>query len=72
MIQLHRYIGATIDVPAGDIGVGGREIGYLYGAYKRLTTSYEGVLTVRASTTVVVVRTEATGFAPFWYNFSQQ
>ena len=41
MLQLHRYIGATIDVPAGDIGVGGREIGYLYGMYKRLTTKYE-------------------------------
>ena len=45
MVQLHRYIGALVDVPAGDIGVGGREIGYLYGAYKRLTTKYEGVLT---------------------------
>jgi len=45
MLQLHKHIGARIDVPAGDIGVGAREIGYLYGAYKQLTSSYEGVLT---------------------------
>jgi glutamate dehydrogenase (NADP+) len=45
MLELHKHIGARIDVPAGDIGVGSREIGYLYGAYKKLTSSYEGVLT---------------------------
>jgi glutamate dehydrogenase (NADP+) len=45
MIELHKHIGARIDVPAGDIGVGAREIGYLFGAYKQLTSSYEGVLT---------------------------
>ena len=45
MTELHRHIGATIDVPAGDIGVGGREVGYMFGQFKRLTRSYEGVLT---------------------------
>ena len=45
MTELHKYIGATTDVPAGDIGVGGREIGYLFGAYKKLTSKYEGILT---------------------------
>lgn len=45
MTELYRYIGADEDVPAGDIGVGAREIGYLYGQYKRITGVYEGVLT---------------------------
>ncbi len=45
MTELYKYIGENEDVPAGDIGVGGREIGYLYGQYKRLTGQYEGVLT---------------------------
>src|SRR5680860_576568 len=45
MTELSKYIGADIDVPAGDIGVGGREIGYMFGMYKRLRNSYEGVLT---------------------------
>ncbi|MED9821672.1 MAG: NADP-specific glutamate dehydrogenase [Christensenellales bacterium] len=45
MTELHKYIGADVDVPAGDIGTGAREIGYLYGQYKRLTGRYEGVLT---------------------------
>ena len=45
MTELYRYIGADVDVPAGDIGTGAREIGYLYGQYKRLTGRYEGVLT---------------------------
>lgn len=45
MTELYRYIGADVDVPAGDIGVGAREIGYLYGQYKRITGVYEGVLT---------------------------
>ena len=48
MTELYRHIGADTDVPAGDIGVGGREIGYLYGQYKRLTGLYEGVLTERS------------------------
>ena len=45
MTELYRHIGADVDVPAGDIGTGAREIGYLYGQYKRLTSRYEGVLT---------------------------
>ena len=68
MIQLHRYIGATIDVPAGDIGTGGREIGYMYGAYKRLTTRYEGVLTGKGLTYGgSLARTEATGYGTFYF-----
>ena len=43
--ELYKYIGADTDVPAGDIGTGAREIGYMYGQYKRLTGLYEGVLT---------------------------
>ncbi|MDN3519770.1 NADP-specific glutamate dehydrogenase [Aquisalimonas lutea] len=45
MTELHRHIGATVDVPAGDIGVGTREIGYLYGHYRRLSGRYEGTIT---------------------------
>ena len=68
MTQLFRYIGATVDVPAGDIGVGGREIGYLYGAYKRLTTSYEGVLTGKGlNFGGSLARTEATGYGTVYF-----
>lgn len=68
MVQLFRYIGATVDVPAGDIGVGGREIGYLYGAYKRLTTSYEGVLTGKGlNYGGSLARTEATGYGTVYF-----
>ena len=68
MLQLHRYIGATIDVPAGDIGVGGREIGYLYGMYKRLTTKYEGVLTGKPlNFGGSLARTEATGYGTVYF-----
>src|SRR5690606_10251801 len=45
MTELYRHIGADTDVPAGDIGVGGREIGYLFGQYKRLANQFNGVLT---------------------------
>ena len=45
MTELHKYIGPRIDVPAGDIGVGAREIGYLFGEYKKITSSYDGILT---------------------------
>lgn len=63
MTELHKYIGADTDVPAGDIGVGGREIGYLYGQYKRLTGLYEGVLTGKGLTYGgSLARTEATGY----------
>ncbi|MBQ3893748.1 MAG: NADP-specific glutamate dehydrogenase, partial [Clostridia bacterium] len=50
MTELFKYIGADTDVPAGDIGVGAREIGFLYGQYKRLTDLYEGVLTGKGLT----------------------
>lgn len=63
MSELHKYIGAYTDVPAGDIGVGAREIGYMYGQYKRLTGLYEGVLTGKGLTYGgSLVRTEATGY----------
>jgi glutamate dehydrogenase (NADP+) len=63
MTELNKYIGADIDVPAGDIGVGGREIGYLFGQYKRIRGSYEGVLTGKGLTYGgSLARTEATGY----------
>ncbi|MBQ9643845.1 MAG: NADP-specific glutamate dehydrogenase [Lachnospiraceae bacterium] len=63
MTELYKYIGKDVDVPAGDIGVGGREIGYLYGQYKRITGLYEGVLTGKGlSYGGSLVRTQATGY----------
>lgn len=63
MTELSRYIGADIDVPAGDIGTGAREIGYLFGQYKRLKGTYEGVLTGKGlDFGGSLVRTEATGY----------
>ena len=63
MTELYKYIGADVDVPAGDIGTGAREIGYLYGQYKRLTNRYEGVLTGKGlSYGGSLARTEATGY----------
>ena len=63
MTELYKYIGQDEDVPAGDIGVGGREIGYLFGQYKRLTGSYEGVLTGKGlSYGGSLARTQATGY----------
>lgn len=63
MTELARHIGADTDVPAGDIGVGGREIGYLYGQYKRIKNVYEGVLTGKGLTYGgSLARTEATGY----------
>ncbi|MCD2493289.1 NADP-specific glutamate dehydrogenase [Lacrimispora sp. NSJ-141] len=63
MNELYRHIGANTDVPAGDIGVGGREVGYLYGQYKRLTGRYEGVLTGKGLTFGgSLVRKESTGY----------
>ncbi len=63
MTELFKYIGADTDVPAGDIGTGAREIGYLYGQYKRLTGLYEGVLTGKGLTYGgSLARTEATGY----------
>lgn len=63
MTELHKYIGADRDVPAGDIGTGAREIGYLYGMYKKLTDTYEGVLTGKGLTYGgSLARKEATGY----------
>lgn len=63
MTELSKYIGADTDVPAGDIGVGGREIGYLFGQYKRLRDEYTGVLTGKGLTYGgSLARKEATGF----------
>ena len=63
MTELCKYIGADTDVPAGDIGTGAREIGYMFGQYKRLTGLYEGVLTGKGlSYGGSLVRTQATGY----------
>ena len=63
MTELFRHIGANTDVPAGDIGVGGREVGFMYGQYKRLTNCVEGVLTGKGiSYGGSLARTEATGY----------
>lgn len=63
MNELYRHIGPDTDVPAGDIGVGGREIGYLFGQYKRLRNEYSGVLTGKGLTFGgSLARTEATGY----------
>ncbi len=63
MTELMRHIGADTDVPAGDIGTGGREIGYMYGQYKRIKGLYEGVLTGKGlSYGGSLARTEATGY----------
>ena len=63
MTELYKYIGQDEDVPAGDIGTGGREIGYMFGQYKRLTNLYEGVLTGKGLTFGgSLARTEATGY----------
>ena len=68
MSELFHHIGATVDVPAGDIGVGGREVSYLYGQYKRLTHSYEGVLTGKNLLFGgSLVRTEATGYGAVYF-----
>ncbi|MDD3324860.1 MAG: NADP-specific glutamate dehydrogenase [Sulfurospirillaceae bacterium] len=68
MTELYRHIGGTKDVPAGDIGVGGREIGYMYGQYKRLTGLYEGVLTGKGlNWGGSLARTEATGYGSVYF-----
>lgn len=63
MTELYRHIGADTDVPAGDIGTGGREIGYMYGQYKRITNRFESILTGKGlNWGGSLVRTEATGY----------
>jgi len=68
MLELWKYIGPETDVPAGDIGVGGREIGYLYGMYKRLRGDHTGVLTGKGSNWGgSLIRPEATGFGGIYF-----
>lgn len=68
MNELHRYIGPNIDVPAGDIGVGGREIGFLFGQYKKLTRDFSGVLTGKGlEWGGSLIRKEATGFGCVYF-----
>ena len=68
MTELHKYIGPRVDVPAGDIGVGGREIGYLFGEYKKITSSFEGVLTGKPFFFGgSLMRPEATGYGAVYF-----
>ncbi|KIM11210.1 MAG: glutamate dehydrogenase [Sulfuricurvum sp. PC08-66] len=68
MTELHKYIGPRVDVPAGDIGVGAREIGYLFGEYKKITSSYEGVLTGKPFMFGgSLMRPEATGYGVVYF-----
>jgi glutamate dehydrogenase (NADP+) len=68
MTELYRHVGADVDVPAGDIGVGGREIGYMFGQYKRITGQFTGVLTGKGlEYGGSLIRTEATGYGAVYF-----
>ncbi|MEO8720608.1 MAG: NADP-specific glutamate dehydrogenase [Ginsengibacter sp.] len=68
MIELYRHIGSNVDIPAGDIGVGGREIGYLFGQYKRITGRFTGMLTGKGSEFGgSLIRPEATGYGLVYF-----
>jgi len=68
MTELYRHIGPNIDVPAGDIGVGGREIGFMFGQYKRITNAWEGVLTGKGlEYGGSLIRPEATGYGAVYF-----
>jgi glutamate dehydrogenase (NADP+) len=68
MNELYRHIGADVDVPAGDIGVGGREIGYMFGQFKKLTHSFEGVFTGKGlNWGGSLIRPEATGYGQVYF-----
>ena len=68
MTELHKYIGPRMDVPAGDIGVGSREIGYLFGEYKKITSTYDGVLTGKPYMFGgSLMRPEATGYGVVYF-----
>ena len=68
MTELYRHVGPDIDVPAGDIGVGGREIGYMFGQYKRITNQFTGVLTGKGlEFGGSLIRTEATGYGTLYF-----
>ena len=69
MTTLYRHIGPAVDVPAGDIGVGGREIGYMFGQYKRLTKTFSGVLTGKGvNWGGSLIRPEATGYGCVYFS----
>jgi glutamate dehydrogenase (NADP+) len=69
MTELFRHIGPNTDVPAGDIGVGGREIGFLFGQYKRLANEFTGVLTGKGlDWGGSLIRPEATGFGGIYFS----
>ena len=68
MTELYRHVGEDTDVPAGDIGVGAREIGYMFGQYKRITNKFTGVLTGKGlQFGGSLVRTEATGYGAVYF-----
>ncbi|MEM9042849.1 MAG: NADP-specific glutamate dehydrogenase [Actinomycetota bacterium] len=68
MTELYRHVGADVDVPAGDIGVGSREIGYMFGQYKRITNQFTGVLTGKGlEFGGSLIRTEATGYGAVYF-----
>ena len=68
MAELYRHIGNTVDVPAGDIGVGAREIGYMFGQYKKLTGRFDGILTGKGlNWGGSIARTEATGYGLVYF-----
>ncbi len=68
MNELYKYVGADVDVPAGDIGVGGREVGYLFGQFKKLKGTYEGMITGKGLTYGgSLVRTQATGYGLLYF-----
>jgi glutamate dehydrogenase (NADP+) len=68
MTELYRHVGADVDVPAGDIGVGSREIGYMFGQYKRITNHFTGVLTGKGlEYGGSLIRTEATGYGAVYF-----
>ena len=68
MTELYRHVGSDVDVPAGDIGVGGREIGYMFGQYKRITNNFTGVLTGKGMEYGgSEMRPEATGYGAAYF-----
>ena len=68
MLELHRYIGEDTDVPAGDIGVGAREVGFMYGQYKRLANRHVGAFTGKGlAYGGSLIRTEATGYGAVYF-----
>ena len=68
MLELWKYIGQDMDVPAGDIGVGGREVGYMYGMYKKLTHEHTGSITGKGlDFGGSILRPEATGYGALYF-----